>query len=63
MVLDDHSFKHIKLFAVIMKSLVDRHLQLQVMMDEINSGVCVSFLSLASHEYSSLLVPRFPPLL
>ena len=24
-----------------MKSRVDRHLQLQVMMDEINSGVCV----------------------
>lgn len=41
LVLDDHSLKHIKLFAVIMKSRVDRHLKLQVMMDEINSGVCV----------------------
>jgi len=43
LVLDDRSFKPIKLFAVIMKSRVDWHLHLQVMMDEINSGVWVFF--------------------
>jgi hypothetical protein len=61
LVLDDHSFKHIKLFAVIMKSRVERHLHLQVMMDEINRGVCVFLL--LSHEYSSLLALLFPLLL
>jgi hypothetical protein len=60
-VLDDNSLKHIKLFAVIMKSRVDRHLHVQVMMDEINSGAC--FFLLLSHEYSTLLALLFPLLL
>jgi hypothetical protein len=62
LVLEDHSFRHIKLFAVVVKSRVDRHLHLQIMMDEFNSGVCVIFL-LLSHEYSSLLALHFPLLL